>query len=155
MIRWMGLVLLFLLTAFLLTGCGTVLLNQPVERKAKGWTITLTRYRDGPNGFAQADGTRLVSSDGQRFLWAYVTVRNDAATPRKFTYNRCDLDLGGDAILPSFVAWDFVLNQLADETEDYNAGGYRTRKLVYTYPEGRAPTRLRCADVEFPLPPTR
>jgi hypothetical protein len=132
--------------------CGSVLMNQPVERKAKDWTIVLTKVTDGPDSYAQGDQSRYVPPDDHRFLWFTVTIRNAAPTPRTFNYQRCDVDEGGDRILPALVDKDSVINALADEEEEIGSGQQISRKLAFPYPEDRLPTKLSCGEIVIELP---
>lgn len=149
-----------LLLVFLLglSACFKMLMTQPVERAAKGWTVTLVNYRDGPDSYQPTptpftSDVRTLAEDEERFLWVFLNVRNDQASPRVFTYDRCDLDLGTQAILPVIVAYDGFISDYTDKAEEYKAGERKVRKLVYSYPRTQFPKRLRCTDFEFALPP--
>ena len=144
--RWLG-----FLVIGVLAGCGTVLLSQPMERKAKGVTLTLTKVKDGPNSYATGGRTDYVPPDDNRFLWFTITIRNDSGASSTFNYDRCGVDFGGDEILPALVDKDSAINILADKEEELGAGEEISRNLVFAYPEDRYPSRLTCGEAVFEL----
>jgi hypothetical protein len=131
---------------------GTSLLNQPIQAKAKGFALVVTDVTDGPNSYER--GLVRVKPEGDlRFLWVKIRLRNELATEQTFNYDRCDLDLGGSAILPNMVDMDKVINVLVESKQDKLAGGEEvSRKLIFAFPEGRFPTRLHCGDLVLQLP---
>jgi len=136
--------------ALALGGCGTVLYEVPVTQRSDEWTITIKRLKDGPNRFPMGT-VDFVPAEG-RLLYLTVSIRNDSATKRDFSYDACDLDAGADAILPGIIDRDAAINMLGDKVESYDPGQERGRRLIYTYPATGYPTRVRCAHATFPLP---
>ncbi len=134
-----------------LPACGTVLYDVPVTHQADGWTITVRRLKDGPNSFPMGTVT-FVPPSGDRLMYLTLTIRNDAPTKRDFSYDACDLDAGSDARLPTLIDRDAAINMFADKVESYDPGEERGRRLIYAYPEGQFPTRVKCAYSTFPLP---
>jgi hypothetical protein len=133
-------------------GCGTTLVAGSVTRQADGWVIVLERLRDGPNSFQPVGHTIYHPQSGERLIWSYIKVQNNTGQTRVFGYDACDLDLGADRILPAFVTrYNGVASEL-DRNESYPPGDVNTRLLIYSYPEGRLPTRLKCADMTFEVP---
>jgi len=150
---------LFLVSASLATAvavtasCGSTLLEQRIERSAGGWTVALTKLRDGPNAYERGNNVRNVPAAGTRFLWAWITLRNDGRSPQVFNYDRCDLDDGGSRVLPGLVdRATFVNLPLMDTTDQLDPGEKLERRLIFSYPWDRFPTRLACGDVVIPLP---
>jgi hypothetical protein len=138
--------------ALTLASCGTVLYDVPATRSADGWTITVRRLKDGPNSFPMGDGGGFVPAHGQRLLYLTVRIRNDARVKRDFSYDACDLDAGPDAMLPSLIDRDAVVHALTDKVESYDPGEERGRLLVYGYPKGVFPTRVKCGFSVVELP---
>jgi hypothetical protein len=135
-------------TAILLAGgCATTLVSEPIERRADGWTITLDELTDGPNEVGTLGGA-YRPLPGMRFLHATFTFRNDSAQPRRFGYDACDLDLEQERLVPGFVAPALGMDS---KTETYAPGARMQRTLTFSYPEGRFPTRIKCAYVTFDL----
>jgi hypothetical protein len=139
-------------SSFVFAGCGTVLYDVPASRRSDDWTITIKRLKDGPNSFPMGAGVNFVPADGQRLLYLTLTIRNEAAIGRQFSYDACDLDAGNDVVLPGLIDRDAAINALADKVESYDPGEERGRRLIYSYPGDGFPTRVSCAHATFPLP---
>jgi len=145
--------LAFTVALALTASCGTTLLEQRVERSSGGWTVALTKLRDGPNAYERGNNVRNVPAAGTRFLWAWITLRNDQRTPQVFNYDRCDLDDGGSRVLPGLVdRATFVNLPLMDTTDQLDPAEQLERRLIFSFPVDRFPTRLACGDVVIPLP---
>jgi hypothetical protein len=134
-------------------GCGgTALLHQRVETKAKGFALAVTEVTDGPNSYERGL-EREKPDDGLRFLWFKIRLRNELPTEQTFNYDRCDIDLGGRAMLPNLIDMDKVINVLVESKQDKLAPGEEvSRRLIFAFPEGNFPTRLKCGDLVLPLP---
>ncbi|HXU60440.1 MAG TPA: hypothetical protein VN962_01975 [Polyangia bacterium] len=143
--------LLVALATFLPAACGHVIINTPVQRQDDGWDLTLTKLTDGPNSFNEGGGINYYPAAGERFIWAHVTLRNGAHAPRKFSFDRCDLDAGNDAILPSMVQFGF-LNGPVNREPELAAGETVERRVLFSYPKHQSPSRLRCAPMIIPIP---
>ena len=135
-----------------LAGCAPALISEPVTERSDGWTFVLERFYDGPNEVHVSGYTAYEPERGQRFLHAYLKFRNDAAAPRAFGYDTCELDLDGGAVLPSLVVRYNGIAAVMEKNETYAPGEERARHLTFAYPEGKLPTRLQCAAVTFPIP---
>ena len=135
-------------------GCFTrFIMRGDVIRSADGWTITLSALKDGPNSVQTAgDGTYAVPPRGSRFLWAWIDVRNDVGARRTFGYDTCDMDLGDTAVLPSIIG-RFPSESADHRSDDYNAGEEISVHLIFSYPKGLFPTRIRCGNTVFAVPP--
>ena len=72
------------ITGLAVAGCGTVLVSEPIERRADGWTIILERLTDGPNTIRPMGYTEYSPERGMRFLHATFKFRNDSPQPRPF-----------------------------------------------------------------------
>jgi hypothetical protein len=131
---------------------GTTLMNQRVEAKAKDWTIAVTEVSDGPNRYNMGGNVTYVPADDERFLWVSLSIRNDRAAAQTFTYDRCGIDLNSQEVLPSVVdrAW-VILSEIHDKQDEMKPGEVVTRRLVFSYPESRLPTRLTCGEAVIPL----
>jgi hypothetical protein len=141
------------LLALAAAGCGTTLISDAVTERGDGWTMVLDRFSDGPNSVRPMGYTEYQPKSGQKFLHAWLRFRNDAGAPRTFGYDACDLDLeGGADVLPSLVVRYNGVATLMERNETYAPGEESARHLTFAYPEGKLPTRLRCATVTFAIP---
>ena len=143
-----------LVLAFFVAGCSTVLMNVPTAQKADGWTISVLEVTDGPNWYSRGSITYRPGS-GERFLWVTATFRNEAPLARNFSYDACDLDGGELAYVPVIVDRALFATAPADGVEPYRTGEERKRRLAFSYPDGRWPSRLRCGNTSFPFPRPR
>ena len=135
-------------------GCIPFIMRGDVIRHDAGWTITLEALKDGPNSLQTGgDNTYAVPEKGLRFLWAWVKIRNDINATRVFGYDSCDMDLDDDAVLPTIVGWLF--GTIDERQESYAPGQIRDRRLIFSYPDGRLPTRIRCGNMIFDVPGPR
>lgn len=125
-------------------------MSVPVQRQGDGWNLTLNRFTDGPNGFATGN-VNYSPGSSERFIWAHVTLHNPASMPRKFSFDRCDLDVGDGAVVPAIVSLA-ILNSDVNREPELAANESIDRRLIFSYPEHRSPTRLRCAPMVIPLP---
>jgi hypothetical protein len=139
------------ITGLGVAGCGTVLVSEPIERRGDGWTIILERLSDGPNTIRPMGYTEYSPERGMRFLHATFKFRNDGPQPRPFGYDACDLDLEKDRVLPGLVTRSMGVMSEMPRTEVYAPGEESWRMLTFSYPEGRMPTRIKCAYVTFEL----
>jgi len=142
---------LALLPLLLLTGCATTLLEQDIHRASDGWTVTFHKLDDGPNRFTSRDAVDYHPTDGERFLWVTLSVRNDAPTARQFSFDSCALDLNDGASLPLYVGMNLGYQAQITKTPELAAGEEITRKLAFGYPENKLPDRLVCFGNEIPL----
>jgi len=134
-----------------LASCGRVIVNTPMPRQGDDWDLTLTKLTDGPNSFNEGGSLIHKPADGDRFIFAHITLHNRSRSPRKFSFDRCDLDAGNDAVLPAIVSLA-ILNGDGNHEPELAADETIDRRIIFSYPEHRSPTRLRCAPMEFPLP---
>src|SRR5712691_5898071 len=144
---------LSVLGALFWVGCGgTTLLHQQIETKAKGFSLVVTEITDGPNSYERGL-ERIKPEGGLRFLWFKIRLRNELAAGQTFNYDRCDIDVDGHAILPNLVDMDKFVNLLVESKEDKLAAGEEiSRKMIFAFPDGKFPTRLRCGDLVLKLP---
>jgi hypothetical protein len=143
--------LLIAISALAATSCAHVIIDQPIDLRGDGWDLTLRRLTDGPNSYSEGN-TQHMPSKGLRFVWVHVTLHNTQPIPRKFNFDRCDLDAGQDAIVPSLIDADAFINWTVNREPELSAGETVTRRLIYAYPRDRSPTRLSCAPMIVPLP---
>ncbi|MGC4066766.1 MAG: hypothetical protein QM784_19445 [Polyangiaceae bacterium] len=131
--------------------CGSTLMNQRVESRAKDWTLTVREVSDGPNSISFHNMNHVPADDG-RFLHVFVTLRNDAQQKRSWNWPRCGLDHGNEEMLPSIIMYDMIVNSPADEVAELDPGEAIERRVIFTYPEkGSLPTRLKCGELVIPL----
>ena len=71
------------------------------------------KLTDGPNGIDQGD-VIIKPKKGDRFIWVSLTLRNDSGQARKFNFDRCDLDMGANVVLPGVVTHDMSIGYLSD-----------------------------------------
>ena len=127
-----------------------VIIKGDVVESADGWTFNLTRLVAGPNPQLDGKPTWAVPPDGDRWLWAFVHVRNDAPVPRVFGYDSCSVDLDDRFVVPSLIGnYVFIL---AHRSETYQPGEDSYRRLIFAYPIGRVPRALRCGNAVFEVP---
>ena len=121
------------------------MLLRNVERRADGWTVLLDGLRDGPDGLAISGGMYdrrdYTPPDGQRYLWAFMEIRNDLGRDHVFDYDRCDLDLDGRRVVPTVISRYKGPTAELQRTESFSPGEVSHRILLFTYPVGRLPTR--------------
>ena len=101
--------------------CGRTIMDVPVHRQGDGWDLTVTKITDGPNSFSMGN-VNYHPGDGERFVHAHITLRNPAAAPRKFSFDRCDLDAGGTGLPPR----DGLVRR-AEQRQQPRAGAGRRR----------------------------
>ena len=144
--------LLLALPLVLAVGCGTTLIADAVTRQADGWVFSLERLRDGPNSFQVTGNTIYKAESGQHLIWAYFKIQNATNQTRVLGYDACDLDLGQQRVLPAIVTrYNGVASEL-EKNESYTPSDVSYRILIYSYPDGRLPGRLKCADMTFDIP---
>jgi Domain of unknown function (DUF4352) len=136
-----------------LGACARTVMDQPVNRVGDDWTLVVRKVTDGPNGIDQGN-VILKPKAGDRFIWISLTLRNDQRQPRKFNFDRCDLDMGENAVVPGVVTHDMVIGYPSsmNREPELAPGESINRRIIFPYPQGRSPTRLNCAPMVFPLP---
>jgi hypothetical protein len=140
-----------LLSTALASGCAREIVNQPQSRQGDDWNLTLRLLTDGPAGWSSGD-VHHTPARGERFIWAHLTLRNERPVPRRFNFDRCDLDDGREVLVPVLVDADSFLSAAASRDPVLAPFETITRKLIFAYPETRSPTRLSCAPMVIPLP---
>ena len=138
------------LVLLLVASCATTLMKEDVRRQSDGWTVTFHELTDGPNAYG-AGTYDVVPADGERFLWVILSVCNDTAQPRQFTFDSCGLDMGDKESLPLYVGLNFGTMASVTKTPELAGGEEIKRKLVFGYPKGQMPQRLSCFGNEIPL----
>jgi len=136
-----------------LAGCAHTVFEQRTDLHGDGWTVTVRKVTDGPNTF-NTGNINYKPESGERFIWVVLTVHNDEQQARKFAFDRCDLDSGNDAMVPTKVDHDLSIGYDTDmdHEPEIAAGDSIDRRLMFVYPKDRSPTRLRCAPMTLPLP---
>jgi hypothetical protein len=132
-------------------GCGHTIIDQPVHRAGDSWDFTLRKLTDGPNSY-NAENVVYRPVKGERFIWAHITLHNQQQQPRKFNFDRCELDDGEQTILPAKVDFDAFATHEANREPEMAPDETITRKLIFAYPRNRSPTRLTCLPMVIPLP---
>lgn len=142
-----------LLALFAPAACSSVIYNRPVEKAADGWSIVLTEVRDGPNKYNDLTNTDFKPTSGNRFIWVDLTIANQRPGSRDFSYEACDLDTDDGVVVPVIVdRGEQFIHQQVDGPESVPIGEDVHRVLIFGYPKGQFPTRLKCGFIEFPLP---
>jgi hypothetical protein len=126
------------------SGCARVIINQPISQRGDGWDVTLRLLTDGPSGYNEGN-THYTPERGERFIWAHITLHNAAPVARKFNFDRCDLDDGQQAVVPALIDADAFVDWLVNREPELAPNETITRKLIYSYPRDRSPTRFFCA----------
>ncbi len=136
-----------------ISACGsTVLSSTPVSKSGDGWAVTLEQAKEGPDEYVGEGGVLVEAGDGQKLVWALVTVRNDGPQEQTFEYEKCFLEGPGEARRPSVIDKHMPeLNTAADRAESFNPGEARTRMIVYTFPSDKRPTTLKCESAALPI----
>jgi hypothetical protein len=134
------------------SGCAQTLMERPVPfRSDDRWSFVVKKVTDGPHGFTALNATKFVPEKNQRFLWVYLSLRNDAPTEREFDFGRCDLELGDDRSLPLWVGLAMSMDGEMPRKPRLKAGETIERKLVFGYPKDRLPTTFSCDESPAPL----
>jgi hypothetical protein len=136
-----------------LGACGRTVMDQPVNRVGDGWTLVIRKVTDGPNRVDQGN-VILKAKKGDRFIWVLLTLRNDQPQPRKFSFDRCDLDMGANVVVPGLVTHGWSMGYLSDMNREPVLDPKESidRRLIFPYPQNQSPTRLTCAPMVVPLP---
>jgi hypothetical protein len=133
------------------SGCAESILQRPASASAGAWNIATKDVLDGANAYSTGT-TTFEPQDGQRFLWVEVELTNTSPQKRRFNWDRCDLDDGADAYLPGVVVERTGLGSAPVAGVEILAPGDKLdRWLIFSYPEKKWPTRLKCGDVVVPL----
>jgi hypothetical protein len=144
--------------AIALSACARSLIPSPIERQADGWMVRLDSMTEGGNAPPVGAGVFTVGTiytppDGQRFFHLFLKIRNDDTAKRTFHYDACNLDLGDASVTPGLVTnYNGPVVQI-DMAEPYETGAEEPRWLIFSYPEGRYPTRFRCGGSTIDFPP--
>src|SRR4051812_14536686 len=86
--------------------CGARRPRPPeVPARGDGWTLVLQRASVGPREYTPAGYGQMVYKPArrERFITVAITLRNDTAAPRRFNFDRCDLDVPDGVRVPNFV----------------------------------------------------
>jgi len=139
--------------ALWLGGCARTVMDQPINRAGDGWTLVVRKVTDGPNGFDKGNIV-IKPKKGDRFIWVMITLTNNGRQPRTFNFDRCDLDLGSQFVVPGMVNHDMVIGYDTEMNRAPELAGGESidRRLVFVYPVGQSPTRLHCEPMVYPLP---
>jgi hypothetical protein len=133
-------------------GCGTVLISSDVQRQGDGWTLTLQRLADGPNGVQPSGYTVYTAPSGSRLLHAYFKITNDSPYARVYGYDSCDVDYKGDRVVPGMVFRYNGIMSTMERSETYSPGETNYRHLAFVYPDGPLPARIQCGPLVFEVP---
>jgi len=134
------------------SGCGRVVMNQPVYRAGDAWEVTLRKLTDGPNQWSANPHSVLVPGRERRFIWAHITLHNNQPVARKFNFDRCGLDDGDSQVVPAKIDIDAIITDEVNREPELSPDETITRKLIFVYPENRSPTQLTCLPMVIPLP---
>jgi hypothetical protein len=139
------------LAALAAASCGHTVIDKPTSLSGDDWALTIRKVTDGPNSYHEGN-VAYSPKKGQRFIWVHLTLRNLRRDARAFNFDRCDLDAGGQAIIPNLIDADMFADLLVKR--EAQLGGHETidRRLIYAYPRDQSPTRLSCAPMVMPLP---
>ena len=130
--------------------CSKVLMNTPVSKSADGWAVTLGQVKEGPDEYV-GERVDMAPGKGEEFIWTLVTVRNESSQEETFSYDACVLEGKGETRQPLIVDRNADVNLTADRSESIAPGQEYTRRLIYTFPKDRRPTRLRCGKIALPV----
>jgi hypothetical protein len=137
------------------SACTSALLNTPVTKKGEGWTVTLSEVKEGPDEYIGEGAVNLRANEGEKFIWAVVTVKSEQAAEQPFEYDTCTLGGGEKGIAPFVVARHPDILIPADRSEDFAPGQERTRQLIYRYPKDSVPPRMKCGAIVLAIPKPR
>lgn len=138
-----------------LSACTSVLMNTPVSKKDDGWIVTLGEVKDGPDEYIAEGGVAVNPGNGERLIWALVTVHNESAQDPSFSYDSCVLDGKQQVCRPVAVDRHTEIPSAADRTESIEPGQEHTRLLIYSLAKEERPARLRCGKIALPIPSPR
>lgn len=132
-------------------GCLPVLFRGHMLRAADAWSIQVRAITDAITSVqVSGEPSYAVPPDGYHWVWVFMNVQNTAATPRKFGYDSCELELDQRKVLPSFAG--SVTSLFDDHQETYGPGEQSYRRVIFAYPDGRSPTTFRCGNMLFEIP---
>jgi len=143
-----------LLVGVFAVACGARRPRPPeIPARGDGWTLVLRRASLGPLEYTPItfNQMRYKPVRGERFITVAITLRNDTTAPRRFNFDRCDLDGPDGSIVPNFVDDSSWTQHQGEREVEVPVGETIARKLIYAYPSDRFPTRLSCAPMEFPI----
>ncbi|MEA2698422.1 MAG: hypothetical protein QOI66_2693 [Myxococcales bacterium] len=133
--------------------CSQPLITQPVHRAGDDWDITYTKIQKGPDAYHEGN-TNYHPVRGEHFYHVVLTLQNRAAVERKFNFDRCDLDLKDEVVVPSLIDAATFINWTVNREPKLSPGETISRRLIYSYPDRYSPTRLACIPMDpVPLPP--
>lgn len=138
-----------------LSACRTILYDHPTTQQTDTWSVTIIRLQDGPHTVGRVGAlSPYMLRNRSRLLHLLMLVRNDGRNERLFGYQSCDLDAGREVIGPVMVT-SGPSSEVTDPdlSERYRAGQALKRRLVFAYPDGVTPTRIKCGLAVFPVPP--
>ena len=137
----------------------SVLMNTPVSKAADGWAITLSHVKDGPDEYIGEGGVRVNSDAGEKLIWTLVTVKNESSEEQTFSYDTCALVGKSVTRQPLVYArhaeTEVEVNSAADPSDAIAPGQERMRQLIYTFPKGQRPIRMKCDKIVLPIPGVR
>jgi hypothetical protein len=140
---------LLIACALALAGCGHVLLEGSFTGENDAWALQVTELRDGPNTF-KVNSVLFFPENGTKFLWARVTVKNNAAIRRTFDYKSCFLDVGQYGVPATMIAWSLMTNNYGISMRaDFDPGEEKERYLGFAYPTEYLPTLIACGSTSI------
>ena len=111
-----------LLPLLLVASCATTLVKQDIKRQSDGWTIVFHELDDGPDSFTTRDAYQMSPPSGQRFLWVILSVHNDGAKARAFSFDSCNLPLA------ALIAARLRRHELRHQRRDHQGPRARRRR---------------------------
>jgi hypothetical protein len=148
--RPVGTIVLFGMWLGGLSGCTSVLQNTPVSKTAEGWKVTLGEVKEGPDEYV-GDVSTVAAGTGERLIWTFLTVKNEAAQEETFNYDSCVLDGKTQTYQPVVVDRNVEVFTAADRAESFEPGVERTRRVLYSFPKDERPKRMRCGAITLPI----
>ena len=97
----------------------------------------------------------MFPENGERFIWALVTVKNELGQEQTFSYETCTLDGKGQTRPPMVVDRNLDVNAAGDPSETFDPGQERSRRLIYPFFKDQRPTRVKCGPIVLPIPGPR
>jgi hypothetical protein len=114
----------------------------------------LSQLKDGPDEYP-GENVVFTPNKDERFLWAMVTIRSEHGDEQMFENKACTLEAKGVVRHPMIVDKNDKNPEIfatADDTESFDAGQERVRRLIFSFPKDQRPTRLKCGSIAIAIP---
>ncbi len=117
------------LLSFIAAGCSEKLIKNPIALPDDNFEVFVT-LAIGPDQYDTA-GRHWEPLDGQRLVWATVSVKNRQPTDKKFYFRKIALMADKKEILPFIVDMDSAVTMHADPAPVLAPDETISRRLIF------------------------